>query len=144
MQRASESFRSAASYASGIPDKNVHKEKNPKNAVSGMYYGARTFGSDLYNGVTGVVVDPYRGAKQGGAKGMIKGVGKGIIGLFFKPIAGTCSLIQYTSNGILNTPGTIVRGARNMGKKKHKLDMPDEESKVEEPEELLEKEEINP
>jgi hypothetical protein len=124
----------------------VHKEKNPKNAVSGMYYGARTFGSDLYNGVTGVVVDPYRGAKQGGAKGMIKGVGKGIIGLFFKPIAGTCSLIQYTSNGILNTPGTIVRGARNMGKKKHKLDMPeeDEEAKIEEPEQLLQKEEINP
>ena len=125
MHKVSESFRSAGSYASGQPDKaEMPKERNPQNAVSGMYYGARTFGSDLYNGVTGVVVDPYRGAKQGGVKGMAKGVGKGLIGLFFKPMAGTVSMINYTGSGLANTPGTMARGIKGkLNKKKvHKFD----------------------
>jgi hypothetical protein len=42
----------------------------------------------FYYGVTGLVTHPRRGYKQKGAKGMMKGVGKGLGGVFLKPPAG--------------------------------------------------------
>jgi hypothetical protein len=38
--------------------------------------------------VTGLVTQPRYGYKKKGTKGMIKGVGKGLGGVFFKPPAG--------------------------------------------------------
>ena len=62
-----------------------------------MYYGVSTFSKDIFNGVTGVVTDPIKGGRKDGFKGAAKGLGKGILGLIFKPIAGTCSLVSYTT-----------------------------------------------
>lgn len=42
----------------------------------------------FYDGVTGLVTQPRYGYKQKGTKGMVKGVGKGLGGVFFKPPAG--------------------------------------------------------
>lgn len=43
----------------------------------------------MYDGITGLVTQPLRGAKKEGAVGAIKGFGKGIGGLVLKPSAGT-------------------------------------------------------
>jgi hypothetical protein len=43
----------------------------------------------LYFGITGLATHPHDGLKHGGAKGFLKGVGKGIGGAFLKPTAGT-------------------------------------------------------
>lgn len=45
-------------------------------------------------------------------KGATIGVGKGIIGLVAKPIAGTFGLVQYTVQGTINTPSTIKAGVK--------------------------------
>ncbi|KAJ5475205.1 Sterol 3-beta-glucosyltransferase UGT80B1 [Penicillium diatomitis] len=42
----------------------------------------------FYDGVTGLVTQPRHGYKQKGTKGMIKGIGKGLGGVFCKPPAG--------------------------------------------------------
>jgi len=97
-----------------------YETKHPKNAVSGLYYGISTFSKDCYHGVTGVVTEPVKGAKAGGFKGAVKGVGKGILGLFFKPVAGTVAMMSYTTQGINNTPGTVAAGIKNMRNKKGK------------------------
>lgn len=46
------------------------------------------FRDGFYYGVTGLVTHPRRGYKEKGAKGMMKGVGKGLGGAFLKPPAG--------------------------------------------------------
>ena len=52
------------------------------------------------DGLSGVVMDPMRGAQTGGAKGFVKGLGKGVIGLPMKPIAGIFHGVAKTSQGI--------------------------------------------
>ena len=42
----------------------------------------------MYDGITGLVTQPIDGARSGGASGFIKGIGKGIGGVAFKPAAG--------------------------------------------------------
>lgn len=42
----------------------------------------------FYDGVTGLVTQPRYGYKEDGAKGMAKGIGRGIGGVFLKPPAG--------------------------------------------------------
>ncbi|KAK6858737.1 hypothetical protein PG995_005301 [Apiospora arundinis] len=54
----------------------------------GGVVAAKTFGSGFYHGLTGIVTQPYKGAKEEGAMGFLKGAGKGTAGLFAKPGAG--------------------------------------------------------
>jgi hypothetical protein len=46
------------------------------------------FGYGMFDGITGLVTQPLRGAEKEGAAGLIKGIGKGIGGLVLKPGAG--------------------------------------------------------
>jgi hypothetical protein len=46
----------------------------------------------MYDGITGLVTQPLRGAEKEGTAGLIKGIGKGIGGLILKPGAGKYSL----------------------------------------------------
>jgi hypothetical protein len=46
------------------------------------------FGFGFYDGITGLVTQPLRGAEKEGAAGLLKGIGKGIGGLVLKPGAG--------------------------------------------------------
>lgn len=58
----------------------------------------QNFGSGFYQGITGFVTQPYKGAKEEGALGFLKGAGKGSIGLFAKPGSGTLILSRYAQN----------------------------------------------
>ena len=40
------------------------------------------------DGVTGVVKKPIEGAQEEGALGFVKGMGKGMVGLFTRPTSG--------------------------------------------------------
>ena len=60
----------------------------------------------------------------------MKGVGKGILGLFFKPMAGTVSMMSYTTQGINNTPATVVKGMKNMRGSKKSITKPNPEQKL--------------
>lgn len=55
---------------------------------SGVRVAGKEFGFGLYDGISGLVTQPMRGAQKQGAAGLIKGVGKGIGGLIAKPAAG--------------------------------------------------------
>ena len=45
------------------------KHKNPKNLASGIGYGGVAFAKGLFRGLTGIVYEPYKGAKKKGIKG---------------------------------------------------------------------------
>lgn len=69
-----------------------------------MHSGLRAAGKELalgvYDGVTGVVVKPYQGAKEDGPVGFVKGVGKGVAGGLLKTNAATAGLVGFTLKGM--------------------------------------------
>ena len=72
--------------------KQQEQQAGPKHAIDGLGQGLKGFGtgkilwkkvlpfssidflSGLFNGITGVVTDPYKQAKKDGVKGFFKGV----------------------------------------------------------------------
>lgn len=69
-------------------DDTVRKQEKVTGIGSGLKVAGKEFGFGLYDGVTGLVTQPLKGAEKDGAGGLIKGFGKGIGGLMLKPVAG--------------------------------------------------------
>jgi hypothetical protein len=54
----------------------------------------------LYDGITGLVTQPMKGARESGIGGFLTGLGKGIGGAIFKPAAGAVGVPAYAFKGI--------------------------------------------
>ncbi|GAO16707.1 hypothetical protein UVI_02002530 [Ustilaginoidea virens] len=67
---------------------------------SGIRIASKELGLGLVDGITGLVMQPMKGAEKGGAGGFVKGVGKGIGGLVAKPAAGIWGFPAYMMQGI--------------------------------------------
>ncbi|RPA72901.1 UDP-Glycosyltransferase/glycogen phosphorylase [Ascobolus immersus RN42] len=67
---------------------------------SGVRAAARGLGLGFWDGITGLVTQPLAGAKEGGAAGFMKGVGKGLGGIVLKPGAGIFGVSGYAMEGI--------------------------------------------
>ncbi|KAH0542669.1 hypothetical protein FGG08_002992 [Glutinoglossum americanum] len=76
----------------------------PSDKVTGIQSGLKAagkeFGYGLYDGISGLITQPLKGAKDEGATGLVKGIGKGIGGLVLKPSAAFWGLPGYTFQGI--------------------------------------------
>ena len=72
--------------------------------VSGFRSSLRAARSELifgiYDGVTGLILQPYRGARRKGALGFVQGVGKGVAGFVLKNLAAITGLFGYTLKGV--------------------------------------------
>lgn len=90
--------------------------------ISGFRSGLRAAGSEfafgIYDGVTGLVLQPYYGARKNGALGFIQGVGKGIGGFVLKDLAAITGPFGYTLKGVHKElikgrqPTAFIRKAR--------------------------------
>ncbi|KAJ5688317.1 hypothetical protein N7536_010936 [Penicillium majusculum] len=78
-----------------------------KDWKSGAVVGGKAFGLGFYNGLTGLVTEPYKGAKDGGALGFCKGAGRGGLGLVSKPGTAMFGLYAYPAQGVYKS---IVSG----------------------------------
>lgn len=76
----------------------------PQERVTDMKSGARAIGREFglgwYDGITGLVTQPWRGAQQNGATGFVKGVGKGIGGFVAKPTAAMVGVLGHSMQGV--------------------------------------------
>ncbi|KAF2100516.1 UDP-Glycosyltransferase/glycogen phosphorylase, partial [Rhizodiscina lignyota] len=81
-------------------DDTVREVDKVTGVQSGIKTAAKEFGYGMYDGITGLVTQPYLGAKKKGAEGFVKGVGKGIAGLVTKPGAGIYGIPAYTMKGV--------------------------------------------
>lgn len=87
----------------------------------GLMVGTRNFGKGIIDGISGVVLEPVKGAQKDGVEGFFKGVGKGLVGVVCKPVAGAIDLVAKPIQGIANTPGAISdKIEENKKKKKEK------------------------
>lgn len=72
--------------------------------ISGFHSGLRAAGAEftfgIYDGVTGLVLQPYHGARKNGALGFVQGVGKGIGGFVLKDLAAIFGPFGYTLKGV--------------------------------------------
>lgn len=46
-----------------------------------------------FEGVTGIFTEPVKGGMDDGAKGVAKGIGRGLIGVVTKPIGGVAGFV---------------------------------------------------
>lgn len=79
------------------------RQKKPKHIGEGAVQGVTSIFSGVANGITGVFLQPFQGAKAGGAKGFLKGLGKGIVGLVVKPVSGVLDAASTAAEGLKNT-----------------------------------------
>lgn len=90
--------------------------------ISGMKSGLRAAGEEfaygVYDGVTGLVLQPYYGVKKDGVKGLVPGIGKGLFGFILKDLAAIIGPVGYTLKGVhkemvkSKQPTAFIRRAR--------------------------------
>jgi hypothetical protein len=91
-------------------DDTVRQEAKIDGVKSGLVAAGKGFGYGLYDGLTGLVTQPYNGARKEGAVGFLKGVGKGIGGVVFKPSAGACGVPGYAFMGVYKSIVKLGKG----------------------------------
>ncbi|XP_071479699.1 intermembrane lipid transfer protein VPS13A-like [Diadema antillarum] len=74
--------------------------QRPATFQEGLARGGKGLVMGFYEGVSGVVKNPFEGAKKEGAKGFFKGVGKGLAGVVAKPTGGIIDFASGTLEGI--------------------------------------------
>lgn len=74
-------------------DDTIRPQERVVDFQSGLKAAGKEFGYGFYDGISGLITQPMRGAEKDGAAGVIKGIGRGIGGLVLKPGAGTFLLL---------------------------------------------------
>lgn len=76
----------------------------PTQKITGFGSGLKAAGKGLslglYDGISGLVTQPIKGAKEEGPAGLLKGIGKGIGGIVLKGGAGTPFSFRPINSGI--------------------------------------------
>jgi hypothetical protein len=99
-------------------DQTVRKHTRITGMKSGLKAAGEEFVFGIYDGFTGVVVQPYTGTRDHGAIGFVKGVGMGLTGFVLKDLAAIIGPFGYTLKGIhkelskKNQPTHFIRKAR--------------------------------
>ena len=91
-------FHNAPSFL--LSDDTVRRRDNITGLGSGVKVASKEVVFGLYDGVTGLVTQPYTGAQRDGLVGFSKGVGKGVGGLVFKSGAAGVGIMGYTLKGV--------------------------------------------
>lgn len=88
----------------------------PTHAIYGVTKGFGYFGTSIASGVAGLVKRPMEGAESGGVAGFAGGVGRGIVGVFTKPVVGFFDMASNVTAGIRET--TTVFEAGELGRER--------------------------
>jgi hypothetical protein len=102
---------------------------------SGLKAAGEEFVFGIYDGVTGLVVQPYTGARDGGATGFVKGVGMGLTGFVLKDLAAIFGPFGYTFKGVHKEllkgrqPTKFIRRARILEGQRDLGDLDEQETK---------------
>ncbi|EHA49927.1 hypothetical protein MCOR27_003005 [Pyricularia oryzae] len=81
-------------------DDSVRAPERVTDLGSGLKVAGKEFGLGLYDGISGLITQPLKGAQKEGSVGAIKGFGKGIGGIVLKPAAAFWSIPAYTMQGV--------------------------------------------
>ena len=114
-------------------DSTVRTPRRVQGIKSGLRAGIEEARFGIYDGWSGLVRQPYHGAKDAGALGLAKGLGKGVGGWVLKDIAAMVGLPAYAMKGIhqelikSRQPTRFVRRARIFQGQKELTQLPKHE-----------------
>ncbi|KAK1948559.1 putative vacuolar protein sorting-associated protein 13C [Phytophthora citrophthora] len=78
------------------------RRRHVRGLREGLVQGSRELSLGVYEGVSGLVLNPMRGAQESGAVGFVRGTITGIIGLPVKPVAGIFDFASRATQGVRN------------------------------------------
>ncbi|KAH3916821.1 hypothetical protein HBH56_063490 [Parastagonospora nodorum] len=81
-------------------DDTVRPQERVSDFKTGMNALGREFAFGWYDGVTGLVTQPWKGAQKDGASGFVKGMGKGLAGFIAKPGAAVVGILGHSMKGV--------------------------------------------
>ncbi|KAB8339024.1 hypothetical protein FH972_021963 [Carpinus fangiana] len=81
-------------------DETVRKPEKVTGFSSGLRAAGKEFAYGMGDGISGLITQPMDAVKKEGPAGFLKGFGKGIAGVVFKPGAAFWGIPAYTSRGI--------------------------------------------
>ncbi|KAK1756151.1 glycosyltransferase family 28 domain-containing protein [Echria macrotheca] len=82
-------------------DDTVRRPTRVTGIKSGLRAARHEFVYGIYDGFTGLVRLPVRGARDGGVRGFVVGIGMGVTGFVLKDIAALIGPVGYTLKGIV-------------------------------------------
>lgn len=80
-----------------MKERGDRRRKKARTVFHGMELGAKSLVAGIADGLSGVIMQPIKETKKGGALGFFKGVAKGISGLVTKPISGVLDTVSKTA-----------------------------------------------
>ena len=117
MEKIGERVKDTPDWVFRSPSRMKKKRFVPGNIATGLAVGTGSMISGVVSGLAGLVTEPYKGLKTSGLKGATIGLGKGLLGLLCKPVAGTLDFLSYSVRGIKNMPKSMYRGVVRIYKK---------------------------
>ncbi|EHA25403.1 hypothetical protein ASPNIDRAFT_119995, partial [Aspergillus niger ATCC 1015] len=105
---AAEGFR----VLPGLYGDKVHDYGQVKDWKSGTVAGAKSFALGIGEGMTDIFYQPYKGARDNGAKGFATGFLKGTFGAVGKVAHGSLGLVAYPGQGVKRTIQHALRNKR--------------------------------
>ena len=98
---------------------NYNRRNRPATHItSGLTSGASSLGLSILGAIAGIIEQPLQGIQQsddsGGmiaARGLVVGLGKGLLGVVTKPVGGAMEFVSQTGQGIMHGTGltTILK-----------------------------------
>eukprot|EP01080_Neovahlkampfia_damariscottae_P010721 gene10721-3341_t len=114
--KISTTFRKGLDFLTFDEDYKQIKEENllkkSYGVAEGFSDGSRELIGGISNGITGIVTNPINGIRRDGAFGLIKGIGKGLIGVPMKSASGILTFVSKTTEGISNIGKENVKRIR--------------------------------
>jgi len=101
-------------------DSTVRRPTRITGIKSGLKAAGNEFIFGIYDGFSGLVTQPYNGARENGTIGLVKGVGMGLTGFILKDLAAILGPFGYTLKGVhkellkSKQPTKFIRKARIM------------------------------
>lgn len=84
------------------------QQRMNKNSRNVFANSAQSFAATIGSGFTGIALDPYKGAQKEGAAGLVKGIGRGLIGLPAKTVIGFLDLTSNLSQGVSSSANEMI------------------------------------
>ena len=88
----------------------AQQQRHAQSTRGGLRMGAQSLGEGLYEGGKGIFIKPLAGAMDDGARGFVKGLGTGLIGLIAKPTAGLAGAMAKTAEGLASDAKHLASG----------------------------------
>ena len=89
------------------------EDRNNHGFIKGMQYGGKHLAQGVWQGVSDLVVQPAKGAKETGFSGFMSGLSRAVVGLVVKPVVGavdaTTSVVRSVQRSVKKDSAASVR-----------------------------------